>query len=241
MRTILPLLILFSAHNANGADVPSLMKKIVDLRAELESMSRETDSIYKEKQGELDLWTSKRTELQANLQKETLRQLHLTEKNTRLAERVKLSDKADPKGKTLLLSWLEEARLWVHHSLPFRQTQRLETLAELKGRTERGLESLEALSAELWQFYETEMKLAADNEYRLLDGMEVARVGFFALYTRDALGTIKKAKRTNGTTWDLMAIDDATERASTEKLIDNLKAKKDSGLYTLPFSRSESL
>jgi hypothetical protein len=224
------------------AEVPALMKDIVALRAELETISRENESLQKEKSAELDLWVQKKLELEGLVQKETLRQLQLKEKAKLLGSKVKVEAKANPEGKAELLAWIANAQNWVQHSIPFRQNHRLAVLKSIEERTQAGLESVELLSAELWRFYEDEFKMAADNEYRITEApatgggkkAEVARLGLVAMYSRADDGTVEVHKKVEGK-WLAQKLS-AAESIEAVRLLDNLKAKKDSGLYSLPLS-----
>ncbi len=231
------LCFLILAPVAAQADIPAMMTKIVQLRAELETSNRELEAELKTKQAELDLWTQKRLELEGQLQKESLRRLQLEEKTKRLAARVKAEAKADPKAKAELLRWLAQAENWVRSSLPFRRGPRGEAVQNLRERAERGLESPETLSSELWQFYESEMKLALDNEYRITEvedvgKAEVARLGLYTLFAKSTDGSLRQAVLENGV-WSMKPLADG-DRADAERLLQNLKGKKDQGLYVLP-------
>jgi hypothetical protein len=241
MKKVL-LVILCAATSLAYADVPSLMKNLVSLRSDLEMLNREIESVQKEKQSELDLWNQKKLELEAALQKETLRQLQLSEKTERLASRVKSQSKTDPEARRDLLKWIEQARTWVASSLPFRRAHRLESVGALEEKVNGGLESLESISAELWAFYDSELKMAADNEFRLLDiaegeqspiKFEVVRLGLFAMFQRDAAGVVHQHVLKDDQ-WTKRPVSDS-QRSEINRLFGNMKAKKDSGLYNISF------
>lgn len=247
MKNIL-LILCMAGFSLAHADVPDLMKNLVGLRSDLEMLNREIESVQKEKQSELDLWNQKKLELEAALQKETLRQLQLSEKTDRLASRVKSQSKADPEAKRDLLKWIEQARAWVSTSLPFRRAHRLETLGSLEEKVENGLESLESISAELWTFYDSELKMAADNEFRLLDiaegveapkKYEVVRLGFFTMFQRDAEGSVHQYVLKNDE-WIKRPASEA-QRPEINRLFGNMKAKKDSGLYSISLGDSKGV
>ncbi len=223
------------------ADIPALMNKLVALRADLETANREMESELKILQADLELWTTKRLELEGQMQKESLRKLQLDEKVQRLANRVKIESKVNPQAKVELKRWLTEAEAWVESSLPFRKSARLEVIQNLRERADRGLESPEILSAELWQFYESDMKLASDNEYRITDfadigKAEVARLGLYTLFAKSADGAVRQAVFENGQ-WAMRDLSD-DNKANAERLLNNMKGKRDSGLYNLPPAQS---
>lgn len=231
------------------ADPQDLAGRIVHLRSELEGMSREMESEQREGQSALDLWVQKKAELQAALQKEKLRRLQLEEKIKRVSERVRIEGRRDPAARAYLKAWLDEARAWVQNSLPFRREIRLATLDDLSARAAGGLESPEVLVAELWQFYEAEMRMAGDNEYRIMDlplalagrKGEVVRLGMFALYARLPNGQITRAVRDSDGRWAMAAVPTSGPPAeSADRLFANFKNKRDSGLYYLTESAMRS-
>lgn len=234
------LLLILVPAAAVRADIPAMMTKIVQLRGELETLNREMETALKDRQADLDLWSQKRLELEGQMQKETLRQLQLEEKTKRLSARVKSEAKADPRAKTEFMNWLARGEDWVKSSLPFRRGPRSETLQNLRERAERGLESPEVLSSEFWQFYESEMKLALANEYRITEvetvgKAEVARLGLYTLFAKSTDGSLRQAVLAEGT-WTLQPVAEEIH-ADVERLLQNLKNKKDQGLYAIPWAQ----
>ena len=250
MRTLkFPKLIIFFLLSPvfAQADTAQMMKDLVKMRAELETMNREMESLQKEKQNELELWTNKKLELEASVQKEHLRKLQLDEKISRLAQRVKSERKANPEAKTLFLTWLDKAHVWVNESLPYRKAQRLAVLASLNERGNRSLESYEVLSSELWMFYESELKMATDNEFRIVEveidevpkKAEVARLGLYAMFSRTPDGVLRQSIFENGR-W-ITSVLEAGRESDVVRLLTNMKAKKETGFYQLPLASKEVL
>lgn len=237
---ILPLTI---STVVNASDVSSLMKQLVELRSELETLSLEVDQTAKEHQAQIELWVQKKTELQSALQKEQLRRLQISEKTKALTSRLRAEEQKSPKDQNRLVQWIQSAESWVQSSLPYRRDSRLRTLSELKRRAERGLESQESLAAELWQFYESEIKMSGDNEFRIVDletssgsqKAEVARLGLYSMYAVFPDGQVKEAALKDQT-WSMRDLQ-GENKENALRLIQNLKAKKESGLYR--FTKSE--
>jgi hypothetical protein len=213
-----------------------MMNQLVSLRSDLETSNRELEADLKQKQAELDLWTQKKLELEGQVQKESLRKMQIDEKISRLESRVKREGKMNPKALPTFNQWLAKAHDWVQSSLPFRTEQRLAALDALKERAARGHESLESLTSELWLFLESEMKMASDNEFRLTEvgggKAEVARLGFFALFAKTPDGKVQKAQLHDGK-WAMSTLS-GSDQDNALRLINNMKSKKDSGLYQLP-------
>jgi hypothetical protein len=221
----------------------SLVQRLTQTRAELESLNREADSLQREKQAELDQWTQRKSDMEAQLQREKLRRMQIAEKMKRLESRLKVSGKTDPQAQKRLLAWIAQYEKAVKSSIPFNQDQRLQSLDRLKERVERQHEAMEFVLADFWSFVEGELKLAQTNEYRIVDvefagqkkKCEVARLGLLALFVVTPDGkTLRAQKTVDG--WKWQDISSPAEQSSVLTLVQNLKNKNESGLYQLPMS-----
>ncbi len=225
---------------AKADPIQGLVEQITGMRAELEASNLEIEAITKEQQTQIDLWTQKKTELLAALHKEQLRRMQLTEKIKIRKNHVDQKNQANPKATHDFIAWISEAEAWVRRSIPFRTEQRIQILENLKARSQGGLESAESLAAELWQFYEQELKMGGDNEFRIIDVQtengvqkaQVVRLGLFAMVAATPDGHIRKAVRKNSQ-WSLEPVS-GYERDDFARMIKNMSAKKESGLFIVP-------
>lgn len=238
---ILSLIVSYSEAHADSWD--SLVKGLTSNRAEIETLSKEIDSIQREKQADLDQWVMRKTELQAQVEKEKLRQLQLDEKLKRLQSRVKNDSKTDPQAQKKLIHWIASFKSTVKDSIPFAQTERLETLERLEARVKKAHEPMEYILADLWAFIEDELKLASSNEYKIIDikinnkkrKSEVARLGLMSLFAVTPDGKIYKASKTDNK-WVWSDIHSGKEQESVLALVKNLKNKNETGIYQLPIN-----
>jgi hypothetical protein len=229
----------FCSVQANSWE--SLIEKLTQTRGEVEMLSKELDSLQREKQSELEQWTQRKTDLEAQVQKEQLRSLQINEKLKRLETRVKLQGKADPQAQKKLLAWIDRYDQWILSSIPFLQESRKEILKSLKSRTQKAQEPVEFILADFWAFVDSEMKLAQTNEYKIVDiqmgaklkKCEVARLGLQSLFVVTPDKKILKAiKESAGWAWK--NIDSAEDQSAILLLVHNLKNKNGSGYYHLP-------
>jgi len=219
---------------------PDLAKSLVTMRTELESLGQETELRQKELSSEFELWSQKALELQAALQKENLRKLQAEAKTKALARRVQTGEKVDAGDKKKFLAAVSAAQAWVNEGPPFRKGVRLENLDQLKTRAERGLEALEILLAELWQFYEGEFKMAQSHEYKVLEvetpgGVklaEVVRLGSYLMLAQTSDQNVYAYSKA-GQNWQPRQLTGA-DAEEGKRLVSRLKSKMNSGLYTLP-------
>ncbi len=240
MRKI--LIALFMMNNLAVAETPKILSDLVSLRSEIEILGSEMDTSQKEKQAELDMWMQKRLEIESNLQKEKLRHVQIAERKLRHSALTKAHEKMEPQGKSQLLDGIREAKNWVDNSLPFSKEQRKARLESLESRLERGLESPEILGAELWAFYESEIKLGTQNEFRIIDfdfprgreKVEAVRLGLYTMFIRQVNGEMKEVVKGEDA-WVTSTLSRKQEQ-EVVRLMEDLKQKKKSGVYFLPLS-----
>jgi len=222
----------------------SLISRLTQTRVELESLSKEADSVQREKQADLDQWSQRKIEADAQVQRERLRKMQLTEKLKRLEGRVRAGTKPDPQAQKKLSTWLAQYESWVPTTIPFHHDARLNTLRRLKERVEKNHEPMEFVMSDFWAFVESEMKLAQTNEYQVVDvtlagqskKCEVARLGLMSLFVVTPDGKVLKAYR-ELEQWKWKDVDTASEQDSVINLVRNLKNKNDSGIYELPMEK----
>lgn len=243
MKTIILLSITVFFGTAHADSWEGLVQKLTQTRSELETLSKESDSIQREKQAELDQWTQRKTEMEAQVQREKLRKLQIGEKLKRLESRLKVSGKTDPQAQKKLMGWIDQFEKSVKASIPFNHDTRLATLERLHERVERNHEAMEFVLSDFWSFVEAELKLAQTNEYRIVDvdfagkkkKCEVARLGLTALFVVTPDGkTLKAQKTVDG--WNWRDIESSTEQNSVLSLVQNLKNKNEAGVYQLPMN-----
>jgi hypothetical protein len=243
-------LILISSFSlsAHSAGWEGLIQNLTQTRADLEGLAKETESLQKEKQAELDQWQQRKIDLDTQVQREKLRELQLAEKTKRIDSRVRTQNKVDPAAQKKLLTWISGLETWVQSSIPFEHTQRLQNLKNFKDRVHKGNESLEFILADLWHFMESETKLAQTNEFIImditLDGVtkkaEVARLGVQSLFAITPDGKTLQAKRQKNE-WSWVPVSASDEDTSIHLLVKNLKSKNFTGYYTLPVEKSQAM
>lgn len=240
MKSLIVFILILSVQvQADSWD--ALVEKLTQSRVEVESLSKEIDSLQKEKQADVEQWSQRKVELEAQVQKEKLRSLQIAEKVKKNESRVRLEGKTDPSAQKRLLSWIERYETLVEGSIPFLREGRLQALTSLRTRTQKSQEPVEFILSDFWAFVEAEMKLAQTNEYKIVDielagknkKCEVARIGLHSLFVVTPDGKMYKAQK-DGSTWTWKDIDSPEDREGVLMLVKNLKNKNGSGYYQLP-------
>ncbi len=241
MKMVIVIVWTVFCNLAQASTWESFVEKLTHTRAEVETLSQEIDSIQREKQSDLEQWSQRKVELEAQVQKEQLRSLQITEKLKRLESRVQLQGKTDPQAQKKLLAWIERFETWVPGTVPFLHESRQEALKSLKLRAQKAQEPIEFVMADFWSFVESEMKLAQTNEYKIVDitlagqkkKCEVARLGLQSLFVVTPDKKILKAIKEVGV-WKWKDIESGEDQSAILLLVQNLKNKNGAGYYHLP-------
>lgn len=245
-KIIFLLLLIAFSLSARASTWEDFVGKLTQARTDVEMLSQEIDSLQKEKQSDLEQWTQRKNDLEAQMQKEQLRALQLAQKTKLLESRVKLQAKADPQAQKKILSWIERFEALVASTIPFLQESRLAQLKNLKIRAQKAQEPLEFIFADFWSFVESEMKLAQSNEYKIVDitlngqprKCEVARLGLQSLFVVTPDKSVLKAFKEAGV-WKWKDVESSDDQTSVLTLVKNLKNKNGSGYYQLPIDSSQ--
>lgn len=237
------LIIIILLQMSFASQWEKMVDQITKMRIEIEVLSKQVDTSAKKENANIDLWSQKKTELEAQLAREQMREKQIHEKIKRLETRVKMDPKMDIHGKKKILNWLSAYETTLAGSAPFHIEKRLETLKSLRQRLDIGHESQEFILADFWLFLESEMKLSQTNDYRIVDvtingqrkKCEVARLGLQSLFVVTPTGQVLQAVN-NGKQWIWVDIEATESKNSVLSLVKNLKNKNTSGYYLLPLS-----
>lgn len=246
MKILLFAVVSLTISQSHADSWEALVTRLTQTRADLETLSKEAESIAREKQTDLDQWSQRRAEAEGHVQREKMRHLQMSEKLKSLEGRVKVSGKADPQAQKKLLTWIQSFEESVVATIPFSRDNRLKSLENLRERLAKNHEPVEFIFADFWAFVELELKLAQTNEYRIVDVViagqkrkcEVARLGLMALFVVTPKGQTLKATKEGGQ-WKWKDIESSAEQSSVISLINNLKKKNDSGIYQLPMNQEK--
>lgn len=225
---------------AQSSDFASWSERTLALRSEVEALAKRADEEAKANTAERESLRQRQLELTAAKRKEDQRSAQLAAKRDSLSKRLRLDERLPQDQKKDLLRWVTDLEAWVDGSLPFRRKERLQAVAEMKSRIERG-EGYERLVADLWTLTEKELHLTRENIYEILnidlDGTttraEVARAGmiqmaFVATDGRAGFGV----KEPNG--WKLRVATSSEEQAAARRMVQRFREHGGRGYFDIP-------
>lgn len=226
---------------ARAADAPALAAELARLRAEVETLSGSIQSELDERRMRLRGLQAQRTELELELQRESMR---LTQAQTRIeAQRAVVAEAhaaRDAVGPAIREA-IATIRQSVATGLPYRTAEREAELTTLAERLDGGLLTPGAVLARLWERVEDELRLARqsgmDRQVITVDGTEaladVVHVGMVMLYFRLADGRAGRAVR-EGLGWRYEVLTSEADRADLALLFDAFDKRLRSGYFELP-------
>jgi len=243
MRAFIAALVLSgSAGVALAQDsLDALAEELVALRGEVESLNSELNSIQEQHRAEMNSLAAQKGDLEATVRRE---QLRIRELEQDLEDNRARAREAGAAGEALLpvaMRVIERIEAHIEASFPFKRSERLEALAEIRSQTESGALDPPRAINRLWRFYEDELRLTRDNGLysqiiplgsdRVL--ADIAKIGAVALYfqTRDGRsGWVTRA----GGDWQFTLAESSQDRQQINELFDSLKKQIRTGYFELP-------
>lgn len=236
------ILILFFSKNVYCTQWEQMLQKIVNLRAEVELISKENASLLKEKQSEIEALNQRKIEMNLELDKEEFKKNQMDEKLKSIRASLERSGKIDITDALKLKSYLLDFDSWLKTSVPFKLEERTSTIKNLISRIETKNESLDTILQDLILFIEKEYKLSNSSEYKVEEiqnnnkktKAEIARIGLKSLFAITPEKRVLYQKKSISGEWEWEYIENPNVKVSIENLISDLKSKKMNGLYNLP-------
>jgi hypothetical protein len=227
---------LFAATNTK-----ELSTQVIELRQQVELLNDEYKTEREKVINELKALSIQKAELSANVRAEKIRQEQLSEKLSHFKKEIEKNSFENEKLLPILQKNMTEIRSYISQSLPFKQSERLETLNGLEDRINKKEVSPTKAANLLWAMIEDENRLAKDisihkqtislGENRVL--AEVAKVGMLFLYFKtenDQLGMA--VKEADG--WVFKTFQNKEDRVLALTLMESLKKQIRQGYFAVP-------
>lgn len=231
------------AARAFGQDEMSLdshVKKLIQLRSEVEAKASQFDSSQKSRMREIEQLEQRRMELEQALSKERLRAEIADAKKIGLKDWLKFDQKTpQAQDSAVVETWVSQLEAWIQNGLPYKKTDRLREIEKIREKMKEG-EAPEVLVQDLWLVTEKEIKLTQTNRFEVTTvqleqeaSAQVARIGLMQLYFKTSQGQVGLAEKLDQK-WILALKTEESEVKAIEKVIAKLKAEKGSTYLELP-------
>lgn len=229
-------------NTQSNSTLSTLAQKIVDLRAEVETLNTENNARKEELSGELKSINARRSQINAQIEQQ---EMAIKQAKGRLATVKKEIAKNSVDGQSLkpiIEKELKAIKEVVMASLPFQKEKRLSEIRKIEEGLESGTMNSQKAMGRLWAFIEDELRLGKENgihrQMITLDGEEhlvtVAKLGMAAMFYRTTDNKVGFAHQKTDGAYEFIAISDKAHVESVLNLFDGLKKQIRSGAYSIP-------
>lgn len=231
-----------------GASTPSdqMAQKIVELRESVELLNSEYETKKESMFNELKSLASQKADLEARIREEELREKQIVKKISEVKKGITEVTSLGSSIEPLLMSSIDQHKIYVEASLPVRQSERRSAIESLEAKIKTKEISPVKAALQLWSLQEDERRLA--NEISVskqaleIEGQsflgEVAKVGMVFLYFQLDDGRAGQAVLgSNG--WTYVFFKEQRELKQVAELIGSVKKQIRTGAFELPLAQSQ--
>ncbi|MFK8011709.1 MAG: DUF3450 family protein [Marinicellaceae bacterium] len=233
----------FAIFNVSAQEDNNLANNLIQLRGEVEDLQSELKILKSEHKNSLAYLSTRKTELQANVDRKNLKIKQTTIELQKLQDKVKLlgegSEQLIPQVEQLLIAVKES----IQSGIPFKYLERLDVIEEIERKlTAKQITSQNAINR-LWAFIEDEIRLTRENAIYSqtieLNGesllVEVAKLGTVLMYFKtkdDQYGTVNRENNQ----WSYNLLTDTQQSQQVAVLFDSLRKQIRQGYFKLPLN-----
>lgn len=221
--------------------VETLTKELIELRDQVETLHGQLQAQKDEHKSRMKSYAMQKAELEANLQRETLKIKQIRQSIGKVQEQTKKKSVSSDELVPAVQSSIQKMREYVETSIPFKKKERLAGLDEIEQLLLSKTLPAEKAANRLWAFAEDELRMTRENgifrqtveidgEMRLTD---VARLGTIMMFYKtgdNKVGMVQKGE--NG--WSYVALVDPQATEQVVALFDGLQKQIRTGYYELP-------
>lgn len=243
IKTIFIVSLIFTFISVNAQNDEKLASHLIELRGDVEDLQAELKILKSEQKNSLIYLSTRKTELQANVDRQLLHLKQTQIEYQKLQEKVKLlgadSEQLIPQASHLI----DNVKLTLKTGIPFKRIQRLAVVEDIKRRLNaRKITSQNAINR-LWALLEDELRLTRENAIYSqtieLNGenvlVEIAKLGTVLMYFKtrdDKYGVVEKQDQK----WNYSLIKEQKQINRVAALFDSLKKQIRQGYFTLPLT-----
>ena len=228
---------------AETDSIDNLSVSLVGLRGKVDDLNTRLEQVKEEHSQRMKYLYARRGELKTDIERinsNIKKQRKTLEKNQRA---VRDSGSDSQSVKPVLLDAMSDLELYIRSSLPFKTSDRLAGLNELRSQLENDVVSPQKAANSLWAFYEDEIQLTRENgifkqTLSLSDGdmlANVARLGMVLMYFqvgKERFGVFKKQSSTGS--WQYEEVFDRENKERISNLFSSMKKQIRFGYFELP-------
>lgn len=238
---ITAVLLALLTRPAAAEDPSKIAAELARLRCEVEALTSTLSADKEDLRARLRSLSSRKADLEMEVQREELRLKQLRETQARQKAKVAAEEERKESLKPALKKAVGVVRTACRRGLPFQLQERVADLDRLERQLDDGMLSSATVLARLWSKVEDEFRMARENGlYRQvveIDGEEVladvARIGMVILFFKTRDGRLGRAVRT-GQGWSYRLYTSDTDRERVAVLFDAFRKRIRTGYFELP-------
>ena len=245
IKSLFLICFLFSltSKEVQAQDDEKMANNLIKLRGEVEDLQSEMKILKSEYKNSMSYLSTRKTELQANVDRKLLHIKQTQLEYSKLQEQVKLlgadSEELIPQVSSLILSIKDS----LNAGIPFKYIERLSVIETIERKLNaRKITSQNAINR-LWAFLEDEIRLTRENAIYSqtieLNGenvlVEIAKLGTVMMYFKtrdDQYGVVQK----KAGLWNYTLLTGAKKIKLVAILFDSLKKQIRQGYFSLPLT-----
>jgi len=239
LPVVLGLVLVSQAAVADEAG--DLASELSRLRGEVEQLSADLDTKKEEHRARLRSYSSQKTELEMEIQREELRYKQLRSRQKKQKDRIASNEGRKYVLEPAVMESIGILREGVRTGLPFKTEERLADLDRLERQLDEGTISVPTAFARLWSKAEDEFRLGRESglykQVIVVSGEEsiadVARIGMVMLFFRTPDERYGRAVRTPEG-WRFRLYETEEEASMVEDLFESFRKNIRVGFFTLP-------
>lgn len=230
--------------NMIQAATAQLAARIVELRADVETLNSEYLANKEELTNKLKAKGTQIAQLESQIGQEEVRKKQAQEKIAAIKSQLKKLGAREHNLGPFVLSKVELVKEYVSKSLPFKKEKRISELENIKGKLSGGVITSQSALSRLWAFLEDEMRLTRENALHRqtiqLGGEErlatVAKIGMMLLYFHTIDNKVGYIKRDEQGVYKYIEETQKERKEQIFTLIDGLRKQIRYGRYVLPLA-----
>jgi len=219
----------------------NISQELVKIRQQIETLHN-TISFKKESyRDKMRSYSSQKSDLDVRISRTELNIKDLQRELKKLTDINKVKNRDQKKIMPILRVAIDQLRISLSNSLPFKLNQRIQVLDEIEQRLNTNIISPNKAANQLWAFVEDELMLGKSsgiyNDTLEVEGQEklvkVLRIGKIAMFYKTQDGRYGVTKK-QGSAWQQQMLDDSDNIAQLEYLFDSFSKNIRNGQFSIP-------
>ena len=219
----------------------ALVKKLMELRAEVELLHTEIENERDEYKSEMKSLSMQKSNLEAQINRKETQLKEIRQEVAKVKKKILEYQENNTDIKPLVLEAITNLRTHIENAIPFKQNERLKDLDEIEQQTKSDLIAPQKALAKIWSSYEDAIRLTKENgifkevitvgDHSILS--EIAKIGMVMIFFKTPDEKVGKLEKINNE-WQYIEATDEVSKNEILNLFDALYKQIRTGYFALP-------